>query len=478
LQEIASDIDWESDYFYLQFLTLGKVTPNVEARAVDGPTLVPELPDLADRMEFQFSGEPDLNEKLREAISAGETIDQEVAVHFRPSENGDHWVELGSDCGRRMFVGNVSGSEVADLYSRYKYRLFSLNIRDYVGDTATNSGIIDTALSDPLNFLFFNNGISAVATQITDDAASGTLNCRRLSIINGAQTVRSLRKAQAKDKRAVLKTARVLIRIMEFSLSKEHEFLTNVTKFNNTQNSVKISDFRSNDPIQKDLARKFEAVVRGGKTYWYKNKRSRETRDRTIPINMEDFAKAIHAFREGPDDVWGGTRYLFDIGPKGGYTKVYGEPVSNLSEDAFRLLGGTFFVCEYLRFLWEEQKSARRSEGLPLEEALERRWMVFYGVAELLRTAYADHEALDADLRRLKNPKWIDENEHPAQTCLLELFKIACSVMKQTYDAAAKAENFRHRNWFRSESTLRDLKNGFIPIPTYRGIKNPLPKLL
>jgi hypothetical protein len=38
LQEAVSDIDWESDYFYLQFLTLGKVGPtsSIRGRVEDG----------------------------------------------------------------------------------------------------------------------------------------------------------------------------------------------------------------------------------------------------------------------------------------------------------------------------------------------------------------------------------------------------------------------------------------------------------
>jgi hypothetical protein len=377
-----------------------------------------------------------------------------------------------------MYVGQVSGSELADIYRTYKYRLFSLNIRDYVGDTATNKGIIETALENPENFLFFNNGVSAVASQIDEDRGAGALRCRRFSIINGAQTVRSLRKAQVKDKHGVLKNVRVLLRIIEFSLSKEHEFLADITRFNNTQNSVKISDFRSNDPVQKDLARKFEGVVRGGKTYWYKNKRSREARDRVIPINLEELAKSIHAFRFGPDDIWGGTKYMFEVGPKGGYDKVFGEPISHLTEDEFKLLAGTYFMCEEIRSLWEEEKHNAREKDENLNPALERRWIVYYTVGDLLRLSYkSEEELLDNDIRKLARPLWLDQPENPAKACLSELFEIAKVSLIRTYEGSAKAENFRHRNWFRSEATLTDIRNTLSSIPIFRGTKNPLPKL-
>lgn len=478
LQEVASDIDWDTDYFYLQFLTLGKAGPSVRVNAEEGPKLIPQLPDLGDRVEFQFSDEQDLNERLREALSAGETLDQEVPVHFRPNEAGSYWARLGEPSGRSMYMGQVSGSELADLYRTYKYRLFSLNIRDYVGDTATNKGIVDTALDSPDDFLFFNNGVSAVASQIEEDSESGALLCRRLSIINGAQTVRSLRKAQVKDKHGVLKKVRVLLRIIEFSLAKEHDFLADVTRFNNTQNSVKISDFRSNDPVQKDLARKFEAVVRGGKTYWYKNKRSREARDRVIPINLDELAKSVHAFRYGPDDMWGGTKYMFEVGPKGGYNKVFGEPISHLTDDEFRVLAGTYFLCEEVRSLWEEEKKEARSRDENLHPALERRWMVYYTIGQLLLLSYkADEDGLNADMRKLSRPQWLDQGDNPAKACLIEMFGIAKVSLTQAYDASAKAENFRHRNWFRTETTLADIKSALLSIPVFRGPKNPLPRL-
>jgi hypothetical protein len=478
LQEVVSDIDWEADYFYLQFLTLGKVGQNVRANADEGPNLIAQLPDLTDRVEFQFSDEQDLNEKLREALSAGETLEQEVPVHFRPNELNEYWSKLGGDSDRTMYVGQVSGSELADIYRTYKYRLFSLNIRDYVGDTATNKGIIETALENPENFLFFNNGVSAVASQIEEDPKSGALLCKRLSIINGAQTVRSLRKAQVKDKGGLLRTVRVLLRIIEFSLSKEHDFLADVTRFNNTQNSVKISDFRSNDPVQKDLARKFEGVVRGGKTYWYKNKRSREARDRVVAISLDELAKSIHAFRFGPDDIWGGTKYMFEVGPKGGYNKIFGEPVSHLTDGEFRLLAGTYFLCEEIRSLWEEEKQRARAKDENLNPALERRWMVYYTMGELLRLSYrSEEDALDSDIRKLSRPQWLDQADNPAKACLLELFEIAKVSLIQTYDASAKAENFRHRNWFRNETTLNDIRSTLASIPVFRGAKNPLPRL-
>ena len=120
---------------------------------------------------------------------------------------------------------------------------------------------MQTAINDASNFVFFNNGVSAVATDIQPDPESSTLRCRRFSIINGAQTVRSLSKAHGKPNNK-LQDVRVLLRVMDFSLTRDADFLSDATRYNNTQNAIKVSDFRSNDPVQKDLHRRFSNLNR------------------------------------------------------------------------------------------------------------------------------------------------------------------------------------------------------------------------
>ena len=173
-----------------------------------------------------------------------------------------------------------------------------MNIRNYIGDTATNKAIKKTAVVASEEFFFFNNGISALAESIEADAKDPRiLRCKNLSIVNGAQTVRSLHKTQT-DNPLAAKKAQVLVRITETQSKKtshEQEFLDSVTKYNNTQNAIKISDFRSNDKIQHDIRAKFsELPSLNGKKFSYKNKRSGHSerdgrKGGDISIGMEEF---------------------------------------------------------------------------------------------------------------------------------------------------------------------------------------------
>src|SRR5687767_13247883 len=63
----------------------------------------------------------------------------------------------------------------------------------------------------------------------------------------------------------------------------------------------------------------------GGRKFLYKNKRSGERDSTKIVINMEEFVKTVFSFQYGPDDVFGGSGYLFDISKEGGYVRLFGN---------------------------------------------------------------------------------------------------------------------------------------------------------
>jgi|SRR5450631_2048903 len=167
----------------------------------------------------------------------------------------------------------------------------------------------------------------------------------------------------------------------------------------------------------------------------------------------------------------GGTRYLFDVSAKGGYTRVFGEPISQMKDDEFRLLAGTYFLCDEAHAHWRERREIDNEEGKN-SPGLERRWVVYYAVGELLRMVYGKERAeLDADLRKLSKPNtWQDDPTHTVKKTVGELFKLAGTALNKAYNQAAKQQDFRHRNWFRSPDTLSEIKAELDVIPEYRGL--------
>lgn len=463
--EAFADVDWDHDTFELQYITLGRISDDTKQWTEQLPDCFPEVPGIADRVDVAVLTESELNEQLREAISATQSIIEPILIRFTPSADGVPWFVYENSNGATSYIGLVNAGQFRELYQRYRTTLFSLNIRNYVGDTSTNRGIIETAAKTPEDFFFYNNGISAVASKIEPDFEQGVLRCSRFSVINGAQTVRSLAKAHVKHRESVRRVM-VMFRVSEISLSDDN-LIVNVTRFNNTQNSIKLSDFRSNDSVQRALAKRFgEVPARAGKNFVYKNKRS-EREANKIPIAMEEFAKTVFSFLLGPPDAFGGTSHLFDTGKEGGYAKIFGdggEVWDSVTKEEFERLAGIWFLCEQARLAYKTEKAAlerreeeRKDNSVPLvKDALERRWMVFFAIGTLLRTKYRESAVLDSDLRRFANPAYA---ERKADEAVRRYTKVACEILIRIYRAATKDPAFVHRNWFRDKRTLAEVEN-------------------
>ena len=465
LMELASQIDWAEDNFRLFFITTGKTSKTVEDRVTQGIVEIAEYPDLPDRTDFHFLDLSALNQDLREAISSSDFSNRQIVIPMLPDTNDNPWCHFEGE-NRELYIGEVSGAILADILQAHKASLFTMNIRDYVGDSKTNKQIIKTALTDPSNFEYFNNGVTAVAGKIIPDLENSTLTCEKMSIINGAQTVRSLRAATRRPSETQYKpvsSVRVLMRLMSFKYPAETPFVGEVTRYNNTQNAVKIADFRSNDEVQKDMARRFNNLNFKGRNYEYKNKRSSKKRN-SIAVTLEELTKAVYAFRFGPDDMAGGTSKLFDTSPSGLYTKIFENPDSPLPESAFNLLAGTFFACGQIKTLWEEKRKILRSQQKTMHPALERKGLIYFAVGELERQNCAKQGwDLNHDLMKLVKPNnWLDDPESKPHIALSKAFEITSKVLAQQYDLKKKTDGdgFKHRNWFRDMGTLADIKSG------------------
>jgi hypothetical protein len=469
IREMAADIDWDNDTFDLQFISIAKGTENIRAREKTGQSIVSWTKGLEDRVEITFSDENDLNLRYREAESASQEIAQPIKLLFTSVDDQPPWIWHRNKKGRISYIGYVNAGQLRNLYDKQRYRLFSQNIRNYVGDTSTNKGIIKSAIDESQNFFFFNNGISAISSRITPLNEESSLLCERFSIINGAQTIRSLAKAHAKNA-ANAGQAYLLVRITESTMRHEEEeevFLDSITRFNNTQNAVKVSDFRSNDAIQRGLAKKFSTLSRGGKQYWYKNKRTGDPNPRKIAIGMEELVKAIHSFWYCPHDAHGGMAYLFGTGKDEGYMKVFGADgvlPTTLSDDLFASIAGVWFLTEKARELMVAEKEnlgkgKNEQDRAYIQHALERRWMLFFVIGELLRSRYRlAGRKLEEEIRHLSKPKWLDESNWPAKA-IGRYVRSACEILIKNYRTASKDANFIHRNWFRAKDTLENLRD-------------------
>jgi AIPR protein len=155
----------------------------------------------------------------------------------------------------KAYVTTVPGRFLYRTYKKHGAKLFSANVREYLGsrksDANINNGIKRSAQESPSDFWVFNNGLTVLVhsydpSPVRSDKRSKRLKIVGLSIVNGAQTtgaLGSLSHAPSED-------VNVPIR---FVVTSDKDTIFDIIQYNNSQNKVTASDFRSRDRMQQRL---------------------------------------------------------------------------------------------------------------------------------------------------------------------------------------------------------------------------------
>ncbi|MGR4868777.1 AIPR family protein [Variovorax sp. LARHSF232] len=161
--------------------------------------------------------------------------------------------------GWQAYVTAVPARVLHRLYTKHKTRLFSANVRDYLGsrssDANINNGIKRTAQSSPEDFWVFNDGVTVLTHHFEESVVKGKkqLLVRGVSIVNGAQTTGALGSlAKSPDPKALVPA--------RFVQTSKPDLIYDIIQYNNSQNKVTASDFRSTDRIQKRLREEVAAI--------------------------------------------------------------------------------------------------------------------------------------------------------------------------------------------------------------------------
>lgn len=480
LAEAVADIDWDKDQFVLKYVWLGDLTD--EGRKLTNlPPALPNVPGLLDRVEISFLDESDLRAEFREALSIGQATTAPAELFPagpRGKAKADRILRVDDQGQFPSYVLVAEANQLTDLYGRDKEALFALNIRNYLGDTGTNRQILRTAKEKPEVFFHLNNGISCLVKKAAVDAQKGCLQVEGLQIVNGAQTVKSLYKARSSwaSRAAPL----LLVRVTE--IGQDRQLKDEIVRANNTQNVIRDSDFRSNDPIQQDLVRRFAETTRGGKKVVYTPKRTDKIPPNSLSIRLEEFAKVIYSFLKSPVPFSGTTSFLFDTSEKGGYKDVFGDGkqvLESFNKGEFRLRSGLWWlgwefgerikqdrgnVESWLRLSPAEKADPeKRSEATNVaRNALERKWWVFYAANLFLRRAF--DEDWTVPVVKHYQGDW-SLGDGPVGDWFLDLYQKSRDAVVMCYEQARKQADFGHRNWMRSTNTSDSLESAILKGP-------------
>lgn len=226
---------------------LNAKTKQFQSREIQGKTIKLEVMDI---------------ERLFRHTSAGKPRD-ELVVNFEELSGGPLpcvWVPgQVSDYDYAMTV--IPGEALRFIYDKYGPRVLEANVRSFLSALGkVNKGIRDTLKHDPERFMAYNNGLVIVADEVrigkTEDGVPGITWLKGMQIVNGGQTTASLYFTKKKHPEIDLANVRVpakLIVLRNEDTSNEDELISDISRYANSQNSVRQSDLAANHPLHVAL---------------------------------------------------------------------------------------------------------------------------------------------------------------------------------------------------------------------------------
>ncbi|OED43721.1 abortive phage infection protein [Endozoicomonas sp. (ex Bugula neritina AB1)] len=249
--EVAFTI--ESAYAALEQIRVYVLTDRVaknkqfKSREVQGKTIKLEVMDI---------------ERLFRHTSAGKPRD-ELVVNFEELSGGPLpcvWVPgQMSEYDYAMTV--IPGEALRSIYDKYGPRILEANVRSFLSVTGkVNRGIRDTLKDEPERFMAYNNGLVIVADEAhlgqAADGSPGITWLKGMQVVNGGQTSASLYFTKKKNPEVDLSRVRVpakLIVLRSEEVNNEEELIADISRYANSQNAVKQSDFSANHPLHVAL---------------------------------------------------------------------------------------------------------------------------------------------------------------------------------------------------------------------------------
>ncbi|GGE95480.1 AIPR family protein [Sphingomonas prati] len=281
-------------------------------------------------------------ERLHRHWSEGKPRD-ELVINFE---------EVSGDALPCVFVpGQLAGYDYAltaipaatlyYLYEKFGPQLLEANVRSFLSATGkVNRGIRDTLRQAPEHFMAFNNGIVMVADEArigrATDGSIGLTGLKGMQIVNGGQTTASIYFSKKKNPDVDISRVRVPAKIIILQSSDpaaEEQMIADISRFANSQNSVKQSDLSANKPFHVQLEKLANTTFcPDGVGRWFYERAAGSynvlfAREGTTPaklrmlkeavpaarkISKTDLAKYLNAWDQRPDTVSQGSQKNFN----------------------------------------------------------------------------------------------------------------------------------------------------------------------
>jgi len=300
---------------------------NFKAREEKGKTIKLEVMDIERLHRHWSSGKP--RDEL--VVNFEEVSGGPLPCVYVPGQTADYDYALTA----------IPGEALRFVYEKYGARLLEANVRSFLSATGkVNRGIRDTLRDDPEKFMAYNNGIVLVADEIhlgkTDDGAPGILWLKGMQVVNGGQTTASIYFTKKRNPEIDLRCVRVPAKIIILKSKDgpdEESLISDISKYANSQNAVKISDLSANKPFHVEMERLArETYCPDGVGRWFYERAAGSyntmlAREGTTPAKLKalkeaipparkitktDLAKYLHAWDGKPHHVSLGSQKNFE----------------------------------------------------------------------------------------------------------------------------------------------------------------------
>ena len=199
---------------------------------------------------------------------------------------------------RLTYFGLVKLSDLVTLHQKHGKALYEKNIRTFLGHkTEVNASIQRTLATKPEDFLYLNNGVTALCDLIDPKSSKKghkRLKLRGFSVINGAQTIASSASFVEANTGSDIASARVSLTLIKADT--DGAFGKAVTRARNHQNPVLFSNFAALDDEQERLRRELAHL---GVEYIYKAEAANPISDPNR-MRIDEAAQALAMLQPDP----------------------------------------------------------------------------------------------------------------------------------------------------------------------------------
>lgn len=229
---------------------------NFKAREISGKTIKLEVMDIERLWRHTSEGKP--REEL--VVDFSEVSGSPLPCVYVPGDADEYDYILTA----------VPGEALRFMYEKYGQRLLEANVRSFlsVRSKGVNAGIQATLRTSPERFMAYNNGLVLVADEVKtahlSDGTPGVLWLKGMQIVNGGQTTASIyfvkKRFSDTDLTRVRVPAKIII-LKEADPAREEALISDISRYANSQNSVKQSDLSANKPFHVEVERLADTVI-------------------------------------------------------------------------------------------------------------------------------------------------------------------------------------------------------------------------